>query len=203
MLKHSSKFFALKNYINQIVSLSDEEFADVNRYFKPLDIPAGAYISEEGLVCNQIIFVVKGYLRSYYEIKEEEVTNYIVSRHTVLTAFASFTSREPSKEYIQALTDCELLSIHYDHMQMLYKKYTKWQELGRLIMEQIYHHTEARVFSFLTQSAEERYLSLLREQPRLIKDVPLRYIASMLGITPETLSRIRNKVSSGALAERE
>ena len=198
--RHSSKFFALKNYINQIVELTEEEFDDVCRYFKPLNLPSGAYFSEEGMVCNHIIFVVKGYLRSYYEINEEEVTNYIVSRHTAITAFASFTSREPSKEYIQAITDCELLSITYENMQMLYKKYPKWQELGRLIMEQIYHHTETRVLSFLTQSAEERYRSLIKDQPRLIKDVPLRYVASMLGITPETLSRIRNKVSSEKVA---
>ena len=187
---------ALKAFFNQLVELSDKEFDDIAKYFKPLTLKEGAYFVEEGQVCNRIAFIRKGFMRSFYEINDEmEVTKYIQPKHTLITAFASFTSRKPSQEYIQALSECDLWVIDYESMQLLYRKYPKWQELGRLMMEEIYQYLEKRIVSFLTQNAEERYRSLVAENPRLIQDVPLRYIASMLGITPETLSRIRQKVN--------
>lgn len=187
---------ALKAFFNQLVTLSDKEFEDISKYFKPITLKEGAYFVEEGEKCNRIAFIRRGFMRAFYEINDEmEVTKYIQPKHTLITAFASFNSREPSQEYIQALTDCELWVIDYDSMQKLYAKYPKWQELGRIVMEQIHQHLEKRILSFLTQNAEERYRSLVQENPRLIQDVPLRYIASMLGITPETLSRIRQKVN--------
>ncbi len=187
---------ALKAFFNTIVKFSEEELEDISKYFKPLTLKEGAYFVEEGEVCKRIAFIREGFVRSYYEINDGvEVTKYIQPRHTLITAFASFTSREPSQEYIQALTECELWVIDYDSMQRLYSKYPKMQELGRLVMEQIYQHLEKRIISFLTQNAEDRYRGLLKDNPKLIQDVPLRYIASMLGITPETLSRIRQKVN--------
>ncbi len=187
---------ALKVFFNQIVQLTDKEFDDIAKYFKPVKLKEGAFFVEEGEVCNKIAFIREGFMRSYYEINDEmEVTKYIQPRHTLITAFSSFNSKQPSKEYIQALSECDLWVIDYESMQKLYAKYPKWQELGRLIMEQIYEYLEKRILSFLSQSAEERYRSLVQENPKLIQDVPLRYIASMLGITPETLSRIRQKVN--------
>jgi len=187
---------ALKAFFNQMVELSDKEFEDIAKYFKPLTLKEGAYFVEEGQVCSKIAFIRKGFMRAFYEINDEmEVTKYIQPKHTLITAFASFASRKPSQEYIQALTECDLWVIDYDSMQLLYRKYPKWQELGRIIMEEIYQYLEKRILSFLTQNAEERYRALVTENPRLIQDVPLRYIASMLGITPETLSRIRQKVN--------
>ena len=190
---------ALKAFFNSIVKLTDEEFEDISKYFKPVKLKEGAYFVEEGQVCNKIAFIREGFMRAFYEINDDvEVTKYIQPRHTLITAFASFNSRKPSQEYIQALTDCELWVIDYNSMQTLYSKYPKWQELGRLVVEQIYQYLEARILSFLTLNAEERYRNLLNENPKLIQDVPLRYIASMLGITPETLSRIRQKVNQPA-----
>ncbi|GIV34937.1 MAG: cyclic nucleotide-binding protein [Chitinophagales bacterium] len=190
---------ALKAFFNQIVKLTDEEAEDISRYFKPLTLKEGRFLVEKGEVCNRIAFIRKGFMRAFYEINDEvEVTKYIQPKHTLITAFTSFISRQPSEEYIQALTDCDLWVIDYKSMQHLYAKYPKWQELGRIIMEQIYQYMEKRILSFLTLNAEQRYKSLLEENPRLIQDVPLRYIASMLGITPETLSRIRQKVHQPA-----
>ncbi len=187
---------ALKAFFNQMVPFPEKDLEEIVKYFKPITMKEGSFFVAEGEVCKRIAFIRKGFMRAFYEINDEmEVTKYIQPKHTLVTAFASFNSKEPSKEYIQALTDCELWVIDYDSMQRLYAKYPKWQELGRLVMEQIYQHLEKRILSFLTQNAEERYRTLVQENPRLIQDVPLRYIASMLGITPETLSRIRQKVN--------
>ena len=145
-------------------------------------------------MCKNIGFITKGYLRSYYEINDGEVTTMINTKHNIVTAHTSFTLQRPSMAYIQAITDCELLTLSYESMEELYKRIPKWERLGRLITEQVYGYVESRVVDYLSLSPEGRYRKMLETDSKVLKDVPLRYIASMLGITPETLSRIRNKV---------
>jgi CRP-like cAMP-binding protein len=185
---------SLRNYVQGVVSFEEKELADILSHFQPMHLPAGEYFVDEGTVCEHIGFITKGYMRSYYEINEVEVTKTVLPRHHIVTAHASFSMKRPSMEYIQAISDTDLLVIDHASMYSLYDKYHRWERLGRLIMEQVYGHTEGRVVAFLTLSAEDRYRKLLEDDPHIFKKVPLRYIASMIGITPETLSRIRNKV---------
>lgn len=185
---------SLKNYISGLVPFSEDELTDILSRFTPMHIPAGEYLVDEGTVCEHIGFITKGYMRSYYEINEVEVTKTVLLRHHIVTSHASFSMQRPSLEYVQAISDTDLLVIDHKNMTELYERYHKWERLGRIIMEQVYGHTEGRVLAFLTLSAEDRYRKMLEEDPHIFKNVPLRYIASMLGITPETLSRIRNKV---------
>lgn len=185
---------SLRKYVQSIVQFDEKELDDILSHFTPMHLPAGEYFVDEGTVCEHIGFIVKGYVRSYYEINELEVTKSVLPRHHIVTAHASFSMKRPSMEYIQAISDTDLLVIDHKSMYSLYDRYHKWDRLGRLIMEHVYGHTEGRVVAFLTLSAEDRYRKMLEEDPHVFKKVPLRYIASMLGITPETLSRIRSKV---------
>ena len=121
----------------------------------------------------------------------------INTKHNIVTAHTSFTLQRPSMQYIQAITDSELLVLTHQSMEQLYRDFPRWERLGRLITERVYGYVESRVVDYLSLSPEERYRKLLDENSTLLKKVPLRYVASMLGITPETLSRIRNKVHKG------
>ena len=163
-------------------------------HFEPMNLPAGEYFVDEGLVCKHIGFITKGYVRSFYEINDGEVTTMINTKHNIVTAHTSFTLQRPSMQYIQAITDSELLVMSYENMQKLYDEIPNWERLGRIINERVYGYVEGRVVDYLSLSPEERYRKLIEENAKLVQNVPLRYIASMLGITPETLSRIRNKV---------
>ncbi|MBI1289254.1 MAG: cyclic nucleotide-binding domain-containing protein [Flavobacteriales bacterium] len=190
--------FAVQNYIQSIVDFTDEEMDIIMSHFKPMNIPAGEYFVDEGIVCKNIGFITKGYIRTYYEINEQEVTTMVLTKHNIVTAHASFTLQRPSKSYIQAISDCELLVMSKESMQELYDRFPKWERLGRLITEQVYGYMESRVVDYLSLSPEDRYRKMLDNDAKILKNVPLRYIASMLGITPETLSRIRNKVHKSA-----
>ncbi len=189
--------FALQNYIQGIIDFTDEEMEVIMSHFKPMHLPSGEYFVDEGIVCTNIGFLTKGYLRTYYEINDQEVTTMVLSKHNIVTAHTSFTLQRPSMSYIQAISDCELLVMSRKSMDELYNRFPKWERLGRLITEQVYGYMEGRVVDYLSLSPEERYRKMLETDAKLLKNVPLRYIASMLGITPETLSRIRNKVHKG------
>lgn len=193
-VERAEGLLALETYLNGLVEFTEEEMQLVLSRFEPLHIPAGDFMVDEGLVCTHIGFLVRGYMRSYYEVSDSEVTNMIMRRHQVVTSYSSFSKQSSSIANIQAISDCDLLVISYAAMQELYRTLPKWERLGRLIMEDAYGFTESRVLDYLSLSPEERYRKIVTNTPRLLKEVPLRYIASMLGITPETLSRIRNKV---------
>lgn len=188
---------ALQAYIQGIEDFTDAEMEQIMSHFKPMSLPAGEYFVDEGLVCNHIGFITRGFVRSFYEINDVEVTTMINTKHNIVTAHTSFTLQRPSMQYIQAITDSELLVLTHDSMEQLYRDFPKWERLGRLITERVYGYVESRVVDYLSLSPEDRYRKLLQENATLLKKVPLRYVASMLGITPETLSRIRNKVHKG------
>jgi CRP-like cAMP-binding protein len=185
---------ALRSYINGVVKFNQEELDAIMKHFRPMHLPSGEFFVDEGLVCKHIGFITKGYVRCFYEINEAEVTTMVLGKHNIITSNTSFTLQRPSMMTIEALTDVDLLVMNHDSMEYLYQKYPKWERLGRLITEQVYGYMEKRVVDYLSLSAEDRYRKMVDEDPKLIKNVPLRYVASMLGITPETLSRIRNKV---------
>ena len=185
---------AVKNYIQSIVPFTQDELDVIMPHFKPMSLPAGEFFVDEGLISKNIGFITKGYLRTYYDINDQEVTTMVLSKHNVVSAHASFTLTKPSKAYIQAITDSELLVMSKESMEWLYKEFPKWERMGRIIMEEVYAYMESRVVDYLSLTPEERYLKMLENDAKLLKNVPLRYIASMLGVTPETLSRIRNKV---------
>jgi CRP-like cAMP-binding protein len=189
--------FALQSYIQGIVDFTEEEMEVIMSQFKPMNLPAGEYFIDEGIVCKNIGFLTKGYIRTYYEINEQEVTTMVLAKHNIVTAHTSFTLQRPSMSYIQAISDCELLVMSHKSMQELYDRFPKWERLGRLITEQVYAYMEGRVVDYLSLSPEDRYRKMVENDAKILKHVPLRYIASMLGITPETLSRIRNKVHKG------
>lgn len=139
-------------------------------------------------------FLEKGCVRGYYNLDGKEVTYWFGFEHSFVTSFYSFISRKPAFENIQLIEDCTVLAISYDDLQKLYDKYPEIERLVRIINENYYVRLEERFVAAQFKTAKERYAGLLDFSPHILQRMPLGYIASYLGISQETLSRIRGKI---------
>jgi len=182
---------ALKQLFKLLAPFTDEDFEEAQPFFKTETFRKHEYFSKAGRISDRMGFVNSGLLRSFYTIKDKETTTFFQMPGTIATALASFIQMRPAMENIQAMETSELIIVSRKDLLTLYNENWKWQQVGRIFTEQYYVKMEQRMISLQSQSALERYENFLQEFPELIKSVPLYYIASFLGISPETLSRIR------------
>lgn len=174
--------------------LNEKELDISMSFFKIIKLNKGDFLSREGEVCSKLTIVRSGILRSFFNKDGEQLTTYFNIEGTVATALRSYIKEVPAYENIQALTDVELLCIEKTAMNELFENIPSWNKLARIVMEQLYVKMEERSISLQYDTAKERYLNFLEEFPNVIHRVPLQYIASFVGITPETLSRIRKSL---------
>lgn len=154
-------------------------------------------VLREGQVNNAYYLIKKGLFRSYViDYKGNEITTDFFGSNDILIEVASLFLRIPSKETVQALTDCEVYKIDFSDFQKLYTSIAGFTEWGRTWMSHQLFMAKHRAVTMHTQSASQRYLNLVQEKPQIIKEVPLKYIATYLGITDTSLSRIRKDVMS-------
>jgi CRP-like cAMP-binding protein len=188
-----SALLKLRKMFSQYVQIPEKEWKAVKPYVQFLKIKKGEYFIKEGQVCKQVGFLNEGVLRVYYMVDGKEMTSYFNSGHRnpIVSAFYSFLSTQPSLESIHALEDSELIVIDYESLEQLYDKSPIFQKLGRMMAEQNYLASVLRIYSLQHKPAQERYEELLRKYKHVIHLIPLHHIASYLGITPESLSRIR------------
>ena len=144
-------------------------------------------------VSDRLYFVEKGVVRGYYLKEGKEVTSWFMREGDFLISIVSFYSRQPAHEYIELLEDSVVWSITYVQLQQLYRDFTEFNIVGRLLTEKYYVLSELRTQNLRMQTAPERYRQLLTDFPDIFGRVPLKYIASHLGISPETLSRLRGQ----------
>jgi CRP/FNR family transcriptional regulator, anaerobic regulatory protein len=182
--------------LNKFVILSDAEIAALNNRIELVVLEKNSVFIEEGEIAQHIAWVRKGYLRISFNKDGTDITRDISSVGSFFTALTSFISKQPSFEIVSSITDCELLLIKREDLNYLYQHYPNWQTIGRRVVEEMFVRSQKRIYSLLTVSAEERYMELLRKKPELIQHVPLQYIASYLGITSQSLSRLRRKIVS-------
>ncbi|PSR53498.1 Crp/Fnr family transcriptional regulator [Adhaeribacter arboris] len=142
-------------------------------------------------VCLHCAYVAKGYVRHYYLVEGKEVTNDFNFEHMSTGGYQSFITQMPVRFNIVAMEPTTLVTFNRSTILDLYERYPNWQKLGRLVIEGLFNRKTLREESFLLDTPEDRYRQLLQRQPFILQRVPLVYIASYLGITPETLSRIR------------
>lgn len=187
-------FDLLKAEIKKIVSPDEEELAAFTNAFSKKTLKKKEVLLSEGTICRYIWFINKGLIRDYFYRDGIEVTAGFFKEGDFICNYESFIGQKPSKGYIDALEDCELLGIGYDSLQYLYSVSKIWERAGRLIAEQLFLVSEQKKDGLLANSPDLQYLSLVREQPAIIQRVPQYYIASYLGISPEHLSRIRKKI---------
>ena len=160
--------------------------------FKARKIARNGYLFKDGAVCNESHFIEGGIMRAYtYDVEGNDVTTAFYSKKMFPSDMLSFFKRVPSKECIQALSDCETWYLTYDDMQDNFHTIPEFREFGRLNIINQYGILKQRMLSMLQETAEQRYSSLINSNPEVIQNVPLKYIASYLGITDTSLSRVR------------
>lgn len=144
---------------------------------------------------DYIYFIVSGAARVYYLNKEgNEITSWLLFENELLITVYGFFTGRPSFEYLQAIEDCTLIALRRDLLDKLYQQFIEFNFIGRKLTEHYYIRNEEQANALRMLSAKQRYQKLLADTPKLINRVPLGYIASYLGISQETLSRIRKQI---------
>lgn len=185
-----------KQFLKNVSPITDTEFADTISYFSEQSLQKGDFFVEQNKVCQQIAFILKGTLRIYYiSDKAEQTTSCFCTENHFTTSYKSFILQQPSTLALQAIEDTQLLVIEYKNLQKLYSKNPVWQTIGRKVAEQEYIVMEQYASVLNNETAKEKYLRLLKEQPSVIQKANVADIASYLGITRRTLSRIRQEIS--------
>ncbi|AEE20677.1 CRP-like cAMP-binding protein [Dokdonia sp. Hel_I_63] len=187
----------IRTYINQFAPVSDIDWKLftsklVERTFKKKET-----ILEAGVTENYISFIKEGSVRLFIpkESSDKEITFGFCFENQFVSAYDSFLVQEPSDHSVQALVDTVILSVSYKDLQEIYEKTAIGNLIGRLTAESLFITKSKRLQSLLDQTAEERYLSIFKERPQLLKEIPLKYISSYIGVTPQALSRIRKRIS--------
>jgi CRP-like cAMP-binding protein len=181
----------LKNCISSQVSIERTSMTNILSAFKPVEISKGEFFIESGKNCREIAFIKSGYLRMYDIADGKEITLWIGSEGRFITSLSSFIFETRNMWNIQAITDCELYVINRENHFNLCKTEPKWLEFDNKLLAHSFALLEKNMFSQLHTTAKQRFTILLEEEPKLFQNVPLQYIASMLGIAPESLSRLR------------
>ncbi len=184
----------MKEFFQSFDLLSEEElnYIEEKTYAKKLE--KGDFIIKEGEINSEIVWIKDGIVRSFYTTeKGDEFTYCIIFKNTLMTALSSYISGDPSLENTQAITPVDLEAIKATDLKYLTQRSISCMALEKLIIEQQYIELEKRIFSFQKEKASERYLDLISKQPEYIKQIPLRYLASYLGISLRHLTRIRKE----------
>jgi CRP-like cAMP-binding protein len=184
----------LTENINQIINLTEEEKTQISVAFKPKQLLKGDFWVKEGKVCNHVGFLVSGKLRSFYfDDAGNEITCFFVTPENFISSFTSFLTETPNVENIVAIEDALILEVSKQDLEKLSEAVPKIQILRRIIAENLYIVMEKRIAMLQSNSANQRYERMIKENPEIMMSVPLQYVASFLGITPQHFSRLRKK----------
>lgn len=181
----------IETYLQKHFSIPAEKLQEVSTLFEEEKLQKGEYFVKKGRQCRKLAFLLKGYVRFYFTTETKEITHWIFWEDQLVTDVSSFYLQTPSKWHIQAMTNCHLYTISYDNFQKINEIIPTWGQINQVFIIKCFSSLENRVYTFLSMTAEERYQYLFNAHKELFHQIPLNYLASMLGITPETLSRIR------------
>jgi len=186
---------SFRKTLERIISLSDNDWQMISQKFEPIEVPKRTQLTKEGQVATSIYFIIKGILRIFYTKEDVEITGFIFSEGLFASCYESFLLQTKSNQTLEALEDCVLLTIDYNTLQALYKEVPALHVIGRVVAEQRFINGQRILSSHLLDSPEERYRQFADQYPGLLQRVPQHIIASYLGITPVSLSRIRKRIS--------
>ena len=185
---------SLSKAIDEISTLSTESKNAFLNAWKEWNVPKDYFLVRENAIADYIFFIEKGIARIYYHKNEKEITEWIAMNESFFLSIISFFERVPSKLIIHTIEPSQVFGIHHDDLMRLRDQYHDIEKLFRKMLSRSLILSQYRMDSIQFETAQTRYKNLLKKYPAMIQRVPLSYIASYLGITQETLSRIRSTI---------
>jgi CRP/FNR family transcriptional regulator, anaerobic regulatory protein len=183
----------LLQFLSTIYPLSTSLQEHLYGILKQRRLSKKEYLLRAGHVCRNICFISNGLLRCFYLKDDQEVSAWFMKEGDVIVSVESFFYQKESYESIQAIEDCELYCIEHGQLEQIYRTYPEFNFVARVLLQKYYTLSEQRLYSLRMQRSQERYEYLVQHHPELILRVPAKFLASYLGITEETLSRIRSR----------
>lgn len=185
------------NYISKHMSLTDEEAKAISETINIQEFKKGTVLLEEGQVSREGYFILKGCIRNYKIVDGNERTTNFYTEFEWVVSPASYSQKEPSAHYLSCIEDCTLIVGTEKSEQEFYKLYQEFprlQSLAHIIMESEISKYQEMFSTYKTDTPEQRYMNLLKNRPELLQRVTLQQLASYIGVTPESLSRIRKRI---------
>lgn len=181
-------------YILQFGSLNEQQIALIEKMTTEMELQKDQYFSEAGKIPNQVGFVVEGVIRGcYYSNKGEEITRCFINENSLVADYINFETNIVSSEYLQALTPCKLVVFSRQDWEELSYTITGWDNIKNKMVQKCLFQ-KSRKNPVISQDATTRYLEFMKNYPSLVNRVPLTHIASYLGVTQQSLSRIRKNI---------
>ncbi|MGD1891515.1 MAG: Crp/Fnr family transcriptional regulator [Cyclobacteriaceae bacterium] len=191
----SRELDTLRTFVGKYVRISEVDWDVIRLYFRRREAKRGEIILKEGEVCRHLSFLESGLLR-YFIVKDgEERNKFFTIAPYLFTSQYSFNNQTPAKETIQTIEESVIWEIALEENRQLLQL-SSWNQFARKITQEVQFFTEEILEELQTETAENRYIKLLNNQPELLQRIPLKHLASYLGIAPQSLSRIRKKVSA-------
>ena len=184
---------ALHRFLKKELAISDSLIEEVASYYEEETLDKGHFITKEQSVCRKMCIIESGYIRFHSYTNQKSITHWIFGSDQIVTDVASFFTHQPSIWNIQSLTECKVYSLTSANHNLIRKEIKEWDHLEKLFIIKLFAALEHRIYTLLSMSSKQRYEYLFNSDSNMFNEIPLQYLASMLGMTPETLSRIRKK----------
>jgi CRP-like cAMP-binding protein len=185
----------IRLYFEHKFGINANDWAIFSSKLSEVSMPKKHLVLKLGQIEEFLYFIEKGILRFYIPKDENDITFGFAFENRFTSGYSSFITREPSVYQIETLTPSILWRVSFNDLQFIYDNTEIGNTIGRKASEELFMEKSKREISLLNESPETRYLNLFIEQPQLIKQIPLKYIASYIGVTPQALSRIRRRIS--------
>jgi CRP-like cAMP-binding protein len=188
----------MKEFLNSYRFLKDSEIDEVAKFATIKSLKKGDYFIRQGEVCKEVAFVKSGIFRNFIISNLGEESTYCITLpNNSISSYTSYITGDATIENIQAIANSEIFILSKEVLDKAINESNNWMKYMKIVSETEYMKLEKRVFSFVSEKAKQRYISLLEQNPIYIQQIPLQYLASYLGITQRHLSRLRREVMQG------
>ena len=184
----------LRKILSEKVSISESDWQFIASKLQEKEFKKKEFLITSNAIEDKVYFVLEGVFLLFIGLAEKDVTIDFGFPNKFLSSYSSFLTQTPSVACIQSLTKSKVIFISREDLFEIYNHTKVGESIGRIFAEEFFRYKSKRELSFLIESPTDRYLNLVKEQPQLIQEIPQKYLASYIGITPQALSRIRGKI---------